>query len=47
MAKLIQKTTVEYIRSVLFIVFLVSGMKFAQCTSTQVGVPFLSISVVI
>ena len=37
---IIQKTVVEYIRSVLFMAFLVSGVKAGLCTSINLRVPF-------
>jgi hypothetical protein len=39
--KLLRKTSIEYVRSVLFMVFLVVGMKMGQCLSTNTNTPFL------
>ena len=41
--KLVRKTSVEYIRSVLFMVFLVTGMKAGQCLTVHERIPFLGI----
>ena len=44
MVKLILKTGVEYVRSVLFMMFLVLGMKIGRCLSIHGRVPYLGTS---
>jgi hypothetical protein len=39
--KLLRKTSIEYSKSVLFMMLLVSGMKLGLCTTTRNRIPFL------
>lgn len=43
LVKLLGKSLVEYIRSVLFITFLVTGMKTGQCLTVNTGTPYMGI----
>jgi hypothetical protein len=38
--KLLSKAAMEYVRSVLFMVFLVAGMKCGQCMAIKTGYPW-------